>query len=276
MARPSRRGTARNANADKNANKNANKNNMPTSGSEETFSEDTYGTSKGRLGNNCYQWAIDAYADRANFKLQPGEIAGLGGDVDLSDCRDLKRRVLADLKGDIYSANADKPCRRGFYKIMSVLAKDSDYHWYKQNRDVLVRTDRHTAEDIARTFRVPVANVAMGGSHAMVLGADVWSHKQGNATGPLLKDACGKIIKDPRKACRDYPVYKYDTFCSAYCVRKAPRTLKFGGGDKVALAPALGKNAARRTAANGIAKNLRNKIRRAAGNKANKAKTSRR
>jgi hypothetical protein len=234
------------------------KNNMPLSGSEETFSEGTYGTTKGRLGNNCYQWAIDAYSDRKNFKLQPGQIAGIDTDIDLSDCRDLKRRVLADLKGDIYSANADKPCRKGFYKIMNVLAKNSDYHWYKQNRDVLVRTDRHSAEDIARTFRVPVANVAMGRSHALVLGADVWSHKQGNATGPLLKDACGKIIKDPRTACRDYPVYKYDTFCGAYCVRKTLRTLRFDG-EKVSVERAVGKNAAQRTVANDIAKSVRSK-----------------
>ena len=246
------------------------KNNMPLSGSEETFSEDTYGTTKGRLGNNCYQWAIDAYSDRKNFKLQPGQIAGIDTDIDLSDCRDLKRRVLADLKGDIYSANADKPCRKGFYKIMNVLAKNSDYHWYKQNRDVLVRTDRHSAEDIARTFRVPVANVAMGRSHALVLGADVWSHKQGNATGPLLKDACGKIIKDPRKACRDYPVYKYDTFCGAYCVRKTLRTLKFDG-EKVSVERAVGKNAAQRTVANDIAK----RVRKTASKTASKTKTRR-
>lgn len=218
-----------------------NKNSMPLSGSEETFSELVYGTTRGRLGNNCYQWAIDAYSDRANFKLQPGEIAGIETDIDLSDCRDIKRRVLADLKGDVYSANADKPCRKGFYKIMNVLAKNSDYHWYKQNRDVLVRAGRHRAEDIARTFRVPVANVAMGRIHALVVGADVWSHKQGNATGPLLHDACGKIIKDPRKACRDYPVYKYDTFCSAYCVRNKPRTVKFVG-DRVTVAPRAGNN----------------------------------
>ena len=207
----------------------SNRNNaLPTSGSEETFTDLTYGTERARVNNNCWAWAIDAYADHGDRKLQPGNLSqSANKDMDLTTCADLRKRALADLRGDIYAADdADKPCRGGFYKIMGFLdARDGgkDYHWYKQHRDVLVKTDRHSAAAIAKTFGVPTTSVAMGSSHALVLGARIWSHKQGFATGPLLKDACGKTIKDPRKACRDYPVYKYDTFCGAYCVRNKPR-----------------------------------------------------
>lgn len=57
----------------------------------------------------------------------------------------------------------------------------------------------------------------------------LWAHKQGWATGPLLVDASGKTIRDPRRANRNYrPGYHYKKFCSAYCVKT--------GAGKVALA----------------------------------------
>jgi hypothetical protein len=48
---------------------------------------------------------------------------------------------------------------------------------------------------------------------------NAWSHKQGWATGPLMVDASGNLILDPRKANRHYG-YNYSKFCSAFCVKK--------------------------------------------------------
>jgi hypothetical protein len=49
----------------------------------------------------------------------------------------------------------------------------------------------------------------------------LWSHKTGWAGGPLLIDASGKTISDPRKADRSYkPGFHYTKFCSAYGVRR--------------------------------------------------------
>jgi hypothetical protein len=49
----------------------------------------------------------------------------------------------------------------------------------------------------------------------------LWSHKTGWAGGPLIVDASGKTITDPRKADRDYkPGFHYSKFCSAYGVRR--------------------------------------------------------
>lgn len=49
----------------------------------------------------------------------------------------------------------------------------------------------------------------------------LWSHKTGWAGGPLIVDASGKTITDPRKANRKYvPGFHYTKFCSAYGVRR--------------------------------------------------------
>jgi hypothetical protein len=49
----------------------------------------------------------------------------------------------------------------------------------------------------------------------------LWSHKTGWAGGPLIVDASGKTITDPRKADRNYkPGFHYSKFCSAYGVRR--------------------------------------------------------
>jgi len=49
----------------------------------------------------------------------------------------------------------------------------------------------------------------------------IWSHKTGWAGGPLIVDASGKTITDPRKADRNYkPGFHYTKFCSAYGVRR--------------------------------------------------------
>lgn len=49
----------------------------------------------------------------------------------------------------------------------------------------------------------------------------LWSHKTGWAGGPLIVDASGHTISDPRKADRKYkPGFHYTKFCSAYGVRR--------------------------------------------------------
>ena len=49
----------------------------------------------------------------------------------------------------------------------------------------------------------------------------LWSHKTGWAGGPLIVDASGKTITDPRKADRNYtPGFHYTKFCSAYIVKR--------------------------------------------------------
>ena len=50
---------------------------------------------------------------------------------------------------------------------------------------------------------------------------NLWSHKRGWGEGPLMIDAKGRTIVDPRKSERKWhPGFHYTRFCSAYGVRR--------------------------------------------------------
>ena len=66
----------------------------------------------------------------------------------------------------------------------------------------------------SKSLRLPVGKV-------IDFPVKLWSHKTGWAGGPLIVDASGKTITDPRKADRNYkPGFHYTRFCSAYGVRR--------------------------------------------------------
>ena len=72
----------------------------------------------------------------------------------------------------------------------------------------------------------------------------LWSHKQGWATGPVLVDAKGRTIRDPRRADKNYPGLNYSRFCSAYCVKAGAGRIamkRLGGVRKVNVFQSLGK-----------------------------------
>jgi hypothetical protein len=112
---------------------------------------------------------------------------------------------------------------------MAFLDPSTDYHWYRQHKDVLYKVqDGNSLTAISRKMGVSPDKVMMAhkaptpGQRVLVRNAGLWSHKQGFAGGPKLDDACGRTIKDPRRACRDYGEYNYERFCGAYCVRSDP------------------------------------------------------
>lgn len=154
--------------------------------------------------------------------------------------------------------NPSAVCRRGYYKVMSFVAPTNDYgnsggdfHWYKQHKAVRYRVRTgDTVAGLARFFKVtpltirksltrprrPVRNddgmiadsnmrinmrqrgPSLIPGRVITFPINAWSHKQGWATGPLMIDASGKLITDPRRANRDYG-YNYTKFCSAFCIR---------------------------------------------------------
>jgi hypothetical protein len=101
------------------------------------------------------------------------------------------------------------------------LLNTGDFHFYKQHGLVEYRPKKgDTRTSIAKFFRIPVAKVppvTLG--KIMKIRANVFSHKRGWATGPLLVDAKGNVIKDPRKAAKKYPGLNYNTYCSSFCVK---------------------------------------------------------
>jgi hypothetical protein len=155
--------------------------------------------------------------------------------VDIRNCDDLIARALADAKSQGWDlevvSQKQHQCNKGSYKIVAVLAPGNDFHWYRHHRDLLYRVKRpRTIRELAAEFRVPVEAITIPGNSrharvgdiALIKNANVWSHKQGfSSDGPLLKDACGKIIKDPSAACRSYGNgLNYTVVCATFCFRK--------------------------------------------------------
>ena len=194
---------------------------LRTSGSEHVYNDFVYGSEEGIQSNNCYAYAIDHYTRTPGHKLQPGELAGDLTDMNIGSCTELRRRVKRD-NPSIYPVKAEGSCRPGFFKVMAFLDKNDDYHWYKHHQDLLVKIKAgDTVKLIAKQFGVPCRNVIFPrqGVIALVKNARLWSHKRGLATGPLLEDACGRLITDPRRACRNYGEFDYKTMCGTFCTK---------------------------------------------------------
>jgi len=205
---------------------------IPTNGSEIVFKKEPWET-KGKRSNNCYAYAVNDFRPHRFVKSVPGAKVGKNGNHTYTHCKGLSDRVIADNPKKVYKTKATTKCKPGYYKIMMVVAPSNkygnstgDFHFYKHHSK-LEHTIKagDTYASIARTYGVPYSRVLKAGGGKPVkpgrkiqFAVNLFSHKQGWATGPLLKDSCGKLIKDPRKACRKYG-YNYSKYCSSFCVK---------------------------------------------------------
>jgi hypothetical protein len=205
---------------------------LPLSGYEHTYERLPWAT-KGLRSDNCYAYALHSYSNYRPIKSVPGNISGMNSIFhSYTHCDGIKERILSDNPGKVYSTNASSKCRKNFYKIMMVVAPTNkyndptgDFHFYKQHGDVVYRVKKgDTAKKIAAFFKVPESRVLKAGpikqGKDLFFKANFWSHKRGYGTGPLLRDACGKLITDPRKACRKYE-YNYSKYCGSFCVKNS-------------------------------------------------------
>jgi len=132
-----------------------------------------------------------------------------------------------------------KKCKKGYYKIMMFVSsgrpksyiRQGDFHFYKQHGVVEYKIKLgDTIKSVAAFFKIPEYRIKKAGKftvgNQLVFNANVFSHKRGWATGPLLGDANGKVIKDPRTASRKYKELNYDKYCSSFCVKD--RGIKVG------------------------------------------------
>jgi len=231
------------------------------------FKWDPWG-SMGRHHDNCYDYAFGLNNLRSVNKDVPGNMAGnKAWGLTFTTCTGIAKRVLEDYRGLAYRCKPSDPSPPGYYKVMNFVAPNGgDFHWYRETNAVRYKTrPGDTVTGLARFFRVtpaviraavakgarptsasngriantnrnlPVLNqMVHRGSGAIRSGKVIqfpvrlWSHKQGFATGPVLVDASGKTITDPRRANRAYPGLNYSKFCSAYMVK--------AGAGRVALA----------------------------------------
>jgi hypothetical protein len=204
---------------------------LPTSGSERDYTWSPYGTKRGIAMHNCYAYSRGHYDIPKSCKngvnsclsygkkLQPGELAGNSSDFSLATCKPLQERILGDIPSDVYSVkDASTACKKGYYKIMAFLAPHRDYHFYTQHSRIIIRARKgDTLASIAKWFGVPRSRVALlfpshrnptttplrKGDFVKVTG-NMWSHKRGTATGPLLIDSCKKPIGNPLTSFREF------------------------------------------------------------------------
>ncbi len=218
---------------------------LPLSGSEPIFSPYPWSTAVN--SDNCYDYAIGDFERNRNVKSTPGNRAGISSyGMNFTTCRGIKKRILADNPKNIrVCTNIHRPCPKGYYKIMNFVSPDGDFHFYKQIRGVkykLKQGDKLT--NISKFLRVPLSIVKKSVGTFKVgklvtIPVNLWAHKQGWGYPPIIVDASGKTIVDPRYANRKYPGLNYSKFCCAYSVRanKAVSGVRSTPGIKTNRAP---------------------------------------
>lgn len=214
----------------------------PTNGSEIPFRLEPW-LSKGKRSNNCYAYAFNDYESYRTHKSVPGARVGKDGFHTYTHCKGLAKRVVSDNPGKVYVSKPMSKCRRGYYKAMMVVAPSNiygnftgDFHFYKQHSSVIHRIKKgESYASIARTYGVPYSRILKAANKRPAkpgmrirFNVNLFSHKQGWGTGPLLKDSCGKLIKNPATACRKYG-YNYSKYCNSFCVKN--KGIDVGSGD---------------------------------------------
>lgn len=206
---------------------------LPLSGSEKPYTTKRWGTATGIGNNNCYAYAVGDYEAYRWQKSIPGDRSGLSNiNHDYTTCKDLPRRVVSDNPTKVYRVDANTKCKKGYYKIMMFVCpgrptnyiRQGDFHFYRQHGVVEYKVKPgDTQASVAKFFKIPESRIKRAGKFQVgkriIFKANIFSHKRGWATGPLLEDAKGKVIKDPRTASRDYPGLNYSSYCSSFCVK---------------------------------------------------------
>lgn len=221
----------------------AEENRIALSGSEPIYTPKLWNTKKGKGNNNCYSYAMNNFSADRPVKAVPGDRSGYNHDLDYKSCKNIHMRLLSDNPDSIYPEKPENSCIAGFSKIMMFVgeretnAAYGDFHFYKHHKDIEYEVqDQDTIESIAKFLETDVESVIKANNNKTTLqtgsllmfknystkdGSSLWSHKLGWATGALLTDACGKVIKDPRLSCRKFSTIDYKKYCGAYCIRNA-------------------------------------------------------
>jgi hypothetical protein len=165
------------------------------------------------FGNSTgdFHWYKEISAIR--YKIRPGDtVAGLA-----KFFRVTPRTIQMALAKGRYSANVNNG---------RVANKNTDLHVLgKYNLMALRKSQRQTRTkntlNVLQKYSAQSNNAKLTPGKVIDFPVKLWSHKTGWAGGPLIVDASGHTISDPRKADRSYkPGFHYTKFCSAYGVRR--------------------------------------------------------
>lgn len=212
----------------------------PVSPSPDAADYDTDGffAKKGVKRGNCYSSSMLNCSGSEGYKRQPGESSGMPllQDVGPKACPALVSRVIRDNSDNIYLADPSEKCAPGHYKVMmfagsNVRGDQNDYHFFRQARNVKTRIKRpESVLSLANRFKVSPSQVQAPndplrvGDVVRIVNANVFTHKPG-LTAQRLDDSCGKIIRDPRAACRAAGDINYSTLCSSFCMKRPSASL---------------------------------------------------
>jgi len=165
------------------------------------------------FGNSTgdFHWYKEISA--VQYKMRPGDtVLGLA-----KFFRVTPKVVLAALAKGRASTNANNG---------RVANRNADLHVLgKYNVMALQRSQRATRQKdtlrVLQRYNAQSNNSRLTPGRVIEIPVKLWSHKTGWAGGPLIVDASGHTISDPRKADRNYkPGFHYTKFCSAYGVRR--------------------------------------------------------
>ena len=200
---------------------------LPLSGSEYPYEHSPW--HKYKMANNCYAYAFHDKRSWRPQKSVPGDRTN-GISHNFTYCKGrIAKKIVEDNPGKVFIANASQRCPKGFYKVMMVVAPTDrhggpggDFHFYKQHGIIKYKLrSGDTPSNMAKFFDVPVGRIngALKNKRGNIITfkCNIFSHKMGWATGPLLVGSDGKIIKDPRYAGRKYGL-NYSKYCSSFCV----------------------------------------------------------
>lgn len=143
------------------------------------------------LRHNCMSFAFGTRMSKntpVGHKQQPGNLSKKRNHVSLSSCKNIVDTVLDDYPDTVYKLdNPYKTCKKDYSKVVLALAKDRDFHFYRQEKD------------------------------------GFWKHKRGLSRVSNV-DACGKKIKDPFTSCTDFGEgLDYSTMCTGFCRKVTPK-----------------------------------------------------
>lgn len=176
---------------------------------------------------NCYVFALapslgpGGYTPNRRYKARPGDmcVKFRFRPLDFTKCSDIVERVLCDNRQYVRKlAKGSDPnmwVEKGFHLMAAVLSPGvhTDFHFLR-------RVPVHVVlENLPKFMSTP------GSQHAVQQLLEspfkyVWVHQRGwSKGGPLIHDAKGNLIVDPKKACFDYGSLHYSINCGMFRVK---------------------------------------------------------
>lgn len=175
---------------------------------------------------NCYVFGLapdlgpGGYTPNRRYKARPGDLCVKfkHKPLDFTKCSDIVERVLCDNRQHVRKlprgTDPNTRTRQGYHLMAAVLSPGThtDFHFLRR---VPVRVVLENLHKFLENSSKNAVEQLLRGSHKYV-----WVHQRGWSTGgPLIHDAKGNLIVDPKSACFDYGSLNYNIYCGLFSVR---------------------------------------------------------